>query len=102
MKLGKKIAAFKKKDREYRIFTINKVEDHDKEISLKFDNFYCLDIQRSRGFVPKAGMTLKIYGRGVGFPVRGIEVNNHIYKYLTPKQHEMEEQHELFCNNAFA
>jgi hypothetical protein len=93
MKLGKKVRAYKRKDREFQTFVIDKVENNGrgKDVTIRFNSLYRLDIKRSRGFMPKTGMILKIYGRGVGFPARGIEIDKHIYKYLTPKQYESEE-----------
>jgi len=92
MKLGKKAKSYKEKDREFQTFIIDKVENNGrgKDITIRFNTFYRIDVQHSRGFTPKTGMTLKIYGQGAGHQARGIEIDKHIYKYLTPKQYEAE------------
>ena len=37
---------------------------------------------------PQAGMTARFYGRGIGFPVRGVVIDGHTFFYRTPEQEQ--------------
>lgn len=37
---------------------------------------------------PKPGESYRLYGRGIGRPVRGIVIGGRVYKYETPTEHE--------------
>lgn len=38
---------------------------------------------------PKAGESYRLYGRGIGRPVRGVVIGGRIYRYETPDEHEV-------------
>src|SRR4051812_27394621 len=48
-------------------------------------------------FTPKVGQTIRLYGRGFGSPVRGIDVNGREIYYRT--EAEDEERHREWCLN---
>lgn len=37
---------------------------------------------------PMAGETMRLYGRGIGYPVRGIVIGSRVYRYESPEEHE--------------
>ena len=58
---------------------------------------------------PRVGETLRSYGRGIGYTVRGIVVSGRVYHYLTEapenerdaawcREQEAKREHELFAN----
>jgi hypothetical protein len=44
--------------------------------------------------IPAAGETLRLYGRGIGYTVRGIVVGGRVYKYLTEEQERAQREIE--------
>ena len=41
---------------------------------------------------PTAGEEMRCYGRGIGYPVRGIVVGGRVYRYETPEEHEVSQR----------
>jgi hypothetical protein len=46
--------------------------------------------ERGVGVPPAPGETLRTYGRGIGYPVRGVAVGGRVYRYETPAAHDAE------------
>jgi hypothetical protein len=44
------------------------------------------------GFEPKIGQIARYYGRGIGYPVRGVTINGRVCYYRTPEEEEAEHQ----------
>lgn len=41
---------------------------------------------------PKPGESYRLYGRGIGYAVRGIVIGGRVYRYETPAEHEVSQQ----------
>jgi len=103
MKRGKKVhkitkasLEIKKTDNEFYDHALEKVSDYDKdswELTINRGSMICC-VKRG-GFVPMPGMTTRFYGKGFGYPVRGIEIEGHIMYYRTPAQAEAD--HKKMC-----
>ena len=94
-KITKESLKIKKTDIEFCEYKLEDVKNCDSDTwELKFDGSACLGCPKTN-FVPEPGMTVRIYGKGFGYPVRGIEIDGHIMRYRTPKQ--AEEDHKKMC-----
>ena len=95
-KINKASLEIKKNDNEFQEHKLEKVSDYDKDSwELKVDGGSCICCIKNGNFVPKKGMKVRFYGRGFGFPVRGIDIDGHIMYYRTPAQ--AKEDHKKMC-----
>lgn len=69
-------------DFEYEDHILEGVEENQGSYTLKFWGM-CLGCPKVPGIVPKAGDTLRAWGRGFGSTVRGIAINGRIVRYET-------------------
>lgn len=46
-------------------------------------------------FVPRAGQAIRMYGRGTGYPVRGIVIDGQVFRYQTEAEHLAEWQRDI-------
>ena len=74
-----------KVDNQFQTHTITAVDDYGKgEYTLKFDGA-CFGVN-SPDFEPKVGMTVKTYGKGFGYSIRGVVINDTIIYYNTEEE----------------
>jgi len=85
----------KESDTEYQTYILEKVIDHKNKWELKFNGGTYLYVKKIKNFIPTENMSIKIYGKGFGYPVRGVEINGNIFYYLTPAQQE--KKHKKMC-----
>ena len=69
-------------DREFDINTIKSFNKETGGYSLTFDNGWSFWMPEV-GFAPEVGQTAKLYGRGTGYTVRGLVVNDRVVFYRT-------------------
>ena len=95
-KITKESLEIKKTDNQFYEHKLEAVKDYDKdswELTIdKGDSIFCI---KKGNFIPKAGMTARFYSKGLGYSVRGIEIDGNIMYYRTPAQ--AEEDHEKWC-----
>lgn len=74
-------------DREFEESVIDRVEEHPDGYTLHHGG-WCIGCPRVSGvdLVPKPGMTLRCYGSGIGYPVRGIVIDGVVFRYKTAAQ----------------
>ncbi len=71
-------------DAQYQETIIEEVRVEPDRYLLKYDGFIVLSCPKVDGLpAPKVGETLRTYGRGMGYIVRGIVVNGRVYRYRT-------------------
>lgn len=72
-------------DTEYTDEVIDKVEREGNGYAVTRDGWtlWLSDDQNESGVVPKAGDTMRSYGRGWGSPVRGVLINGQVVRYRT-------------------
>lgn len=73
-------------DTNYESNILTRVEEHSESYSLGFD-FWSIGMPKM-GVVPKIGDSVKLYGRGAGFPVRGLVINEQVVYYRTAEKQE--------------
>lgn len=49
---------------------------------------------------PQAGEHMIVYGRGFGYPVRGVDIGGRVYRYMTEAQYEQAEIDERLAEKA--
>jgi hypothetical protein len=52
------------------------------------------------GIIPKAGDTARFYGKGIGFPVRGLDINGQECFYRTKAEDEQKQKDDLYGKTA--
>lgn len=71
-------------DRQYEDHKLDKVDASEEGWTLHFDGSYCTFVENTRCQVaPQPGETMRRYGRGFGYPVRGVVINGRVYRYRT-------------------
>ncbi len=85
-KFSKATLQYKETDYEYRSYVLEGVKPSKKGFELRFDRSACFFCPRVDNFIPKRGMFVKLYGKGMGYVVRGLEIENKIIFYRTPEQ----------------
>lgn len=94
-KITKSALAMRNKDTEWVEGTLIKDarDDGDNwwELATDYGDICCEKV----GIIPKKGMKVKFYGKGLGYTVRGLDINGHNIYYRTPKQ--AEKDHEKWC-----
>lgn len=83
----------KEDDHEYREATIAKVEEEENGWYVTFDDHWSLYLP-NRGIVPRVGDTCRQYGKGIGYAVRGVDINGQEVYYRTPEEQKLKEQRE--------
>lgn len=74
---------FPKHDYEFRTVNLAEVTDWgDRGWELKFKDGWCLSAPNGP-IVPEPGMSVRLYGRGIGYAVRGIFVDGYEFRYET-------------------
>jgi hypothetical protein len=77
-------------DKQFEVEVIAKVSPANNGHELTFETGFSF-FMPAAGFKPEVGQTAKLYGRGTGYRVRGLVVNDREVFYLTEQQQE--EQH---------
>lgn len=76
-------------DKPYQIAIIQSVKAHDTGFGVNFDNGWGLFIPNDAvRTAPMPGEQIELYGKGFGYPVRGIVIGGRVYKYLTAAEQE--------------
>lgn len=74
-------------DEEYQEYPIEKVKEYDDGYEISHNNGWLLNIDKM-GFIPEEGDTIRTYGRGIGYTVRGVAINGWVVRYLTARETE--------------
>ena len=78
-------------DSEYQDFIIDRVRETEDGYELVFPSGWEF-FMPSKEFVPCKGQTVRLYGKGIGYSVRGLVVNNRICFYRTIEEQVMGEE----------
>ena len=70
--------AYPENDKEFYEHVLTKVEDQEDMWAITVDHGSTTWMPKLKDFEPKAGMTARFYGKGFGYPVRGIFVDGRI------------------------
>lgn len=79
-------------DTQFEDSVIDEVREHSDSYELKHGGWVILCPKVDGLPAPRVGETLRLYGRGIGFTVRGIVVGGRVYRYLT--EDEDADRHE--------
>ena len=72
-------------DKQFETHTITSATALDGGWDVRFEGGLCLWVPNDRcQYAPLVGDTMRLYGRGFGYPVRGIAIgHNYVYRYQT-------------------
>jgi hypothetical protein len=83
-------------DKEFYEEVLESVSDEGDAWTFRADGG-CLCVNKVEGIDPKLGDTVRFYGRGFGYTVRGVAVNGRIVRYMT--REEETRKHAEWCAN---
>jgi hypothetical protein len=88
-----------KTDTQFQLNKLSGVESNEKnQYTLNIDGgYFCVS---SPDFVPKKGMSIKTYGKGIGYPIRGVIIDDVVIYYLTEKEAEADFNRHLKTEKA--
>lgn len=72
-------------DTQFEEKTIARVELHEQGFTLTFDDGWCFAADHGP-LEPKPGMTARLYGKGLGFNVRGLLVDGQVFFYRSEEE----------------
>lgn len=76
-------------DDEFESVTVAEVDACTDGWSIKrSDGWTLFTTNENCSVAPSVGEEMRCYGRGIGFPVRGITIGGRVYRYETPTEHE--------------
>lgn len=88
-------------DTEFEDYRIEKVSgDAVEGWDTKFDSGFSFWIPKESPIEPKVGMRVRMYGRGFGYPVRGLQIEGHTVYYRTPAEDAEHHEIDLYGANA--
>lgn len=80
--------AYPENDNEFYENVLEKVTDEDDHWAITIEGGTTWVPKRKDGFEPVAGMNARLYGRGFGYPVRGVFIDGYEFKYMTVQQQD--------------
>lgn len=82
-------------DMEYQDFIITTVErEQSGWFVVGLDDGWCIGVDPCSAVEPKPGKTIRLYGRGTGYPVRGIAIDGVVVRYQTEDEYRAEAERE--------
>jgi hypothetical protein len=84
-------------DQEFEAFIVKEVTSTDpKGWFLVLSNSWGVFVPNARcGVSPSVGESIRLFGKGIGYPIRGITIEGRVYKYETPEEHEASQEDML-------
>lgn len=83
-------------DKQYRDLTIEKVAAEEGGWSITFSDGWSFWIKNDSPIEPKPGMTARLYGRGIGAPIRGLYLDDVKVYYFTDAEYDEKQEIELY------
>lgn len=88
-------------DAEYQDFTITSVTQEDSGWFLvALSDGWCIGVGPGPAIEPQPGMSIRLYGRGTGYPVRGIVIDDVVIRYQTEAQYQAQAERERAADRA--
>jgi hypothetical protein len=86
---------YPKNDNQFEDKVLSEVKKFNDSYELKFNDGWCFSIDNKSGIIPKVGDSIRTYGKGIGFTIRGFFVNGKKVYYRTESQQE--QKHKNWC-----
>lgn len=77
---------YKASDKEYQDHFIIAIEDYQPNWDIQIEDKAWLSVPKIKNHIPKVGDSIRFYGKGEGYTVRGVDIDNVTYYYRTPEQ----------------
>lgn len=88
-------------DQEYTDLTITTVErEQSGWFAVGLSDGWCIGVGPDPAVEPKPGKTIRLYGRGTGYPVRGIVIDGVVVRYQTEAEHRAEAERRATIKRA--
>ncbi len=87
---------YMKKDKQFQAYRLDTVKQSDNGWELGFDGgtfIWCTAEECAQD--PQPGEEVRLYGKGFGYPVRGIVIGGRRYRYDTPNEDEVKRAAEI-------
>lgn len=82
-------------DNKYREYFIESVEESEDEgTNVKFDDGWFFHLPPHPSYKPQVGDLMRLYGDGIGYPIRGAVVNGRIFFYHTQDEWEAKQKEQ--------
>jgi hypothetical protein len=92
---------FPENDEQFEDSTISRVDgDREHGWTVAKADSWCIGVQKDSPVVPEAGMSIRLYGEGIGSAVRGMFLNGKQVYYRTKEQDEEHRAIELYGADA--
>ncbi len=88
------------KDDEFEETTIKKVQKYENGWEILREDGWSFHVPLKSQVVPKIGMPIRFYGKGIGSPVRGLFIDGLKVFYRTKKQQEIYQKKEIYGKDA--
>jgi hypothetical protein len=95
-----KIKAEKKANDTYQEHVLSKVTESESGWEINFDGSSCFFIPKKHGVQPRKGDKMRMYGKGFGYVIRGVDLNGVEVYYKTDAEHRAETRRELAESDA--
>jgi hypothetical protein len=82
-------------DKQFLEYLLASVEDGCDRWDLELEGGWYFCIPKKRGIIPKVGQRVRLYGKGVGYSVRGVDIEEKTVFYMT--EEEADEKHRKYC-----
>lgn len=76
-------------DDQWEEIKITKVRESENGWEIKREDGWEFSISRPSPITPEAGMTARFYGKGIGYPFRGVALDGTIVFYRTAEEDEI-------------
>lgn len=86
-------------DVEYEDYVIERVERQPGGYEVAFKGGWMVWVE-DRGIEPKPGDDMRLYGRGIGYTIRGIAINGNVVRYETVEESQARHRAEIERSNA--
>lgn len=78
-------------DQEYQDFIITSVErEQSGWFAVGLSDGWCIGVDPTPAVEPRPGLLIRLYGRGTGYPVRGIVIDGVVVRYQTDGEYRAE------------
>ena len=91
---------YPKNDDSFEVKIIEKVVPAEEGWEISFVGGWCLWVPPESPVAPQPGMTARLYGKGIGYPVRGLFLDEHQVFYRTASEDKEYRDIEMFGSDA--
>lgn len=92
--------AYPANDTEFTEQKIKSVKSVEAGWSITMEDGWSFYIRAEHGVEPKPGMTIRQYGKGIGFPIRGVYLDGELVYYQSENDHREQSERDMYGADA--